>query len=190
MAPLVTKDKRVSQGTLDPQASQVPGAKLEKSCPYLVPLEHKDFLGPRVSKDPKVTAVFPEPREGQASRERRVLLASPGSDFQGLPAPKVSMACPETWGLPGAQAAQGLTACLATQVCPAKRESPESACLDSKGCLVFPASPAHLGRRETSGDQAFRESMVLSGPPASRESEVTQDRLDYRVPRGPREFPE
>ena len=31
------------------------------------------------------------------------------------------MACLETWDLPGAQAAQDLMACLATQVCPAKR---------------------------------------------------------------------
>lgn len=37
---------------------QVPGVKLEKLCPYLVPQEHKDFQGPRVSKDPKVLSVF------------------------------------------------------------------------------------------------------------------------------------
>lgn len=186
---LVTKDKWVFQGTLDPQASQVPRVKLDKLCPYLVPPEHKDFRGPRVSKDPKVTEVFLGRREGQASRERRVPLASPESDFQGLLAPKVSMACLETWDLPGAQAAQDLMACLATRVCPAKRESLASVCLDSKGCLVFPASLAHLGRRETSGDRAFRESMVLSAPQASRESEVTQDHLDYKVPREPLEFP-
>lgn len=56
------------------------------------------------------------------------------------------------------------------------RGSLESVCLVSKGYLVSPASPAPLGRRETSGDQAFRESMVLSAPQASRESEVGSSR--------------
>lgn len=61
------------------------------------------------------------------------------------------------------------------------RESLASVCLDSKGCLVFPASLAHLERRETSGDRAFRESMVLSAPQASRESEVTSSRQMWTV---------
>lgn len=38
-----------------------------------------------------MTEVFRERREDQACRERRVLLASPESDFQGLPAPKVTL---------------------------------------------------------------------------------------------------
>lgn len=36
---------------------QVPRVKLDKLCAYLVPPEHKDFRGPRVSKDPKVHLV-------------------------------------------------------------------------------------------------------------------------------------
>lgn len=183
LAPLVTKDKRVFQGPLDPQASQVPRVKQEKPCPYLVPLEHKDFRDPQVSRGRKVTEVFLEPQEGRACQERRALLASPESDFQGPLAPKVLMAYPETWDLLAVQAARDLMAYLATQVCLAKRESPELVYQDSKDCQVFLAFLAHLGRRGTSGDQVFRESMVLLAPQAFRESEVTQDRLDYKVPK-------
>lgn len=39
----------------------------------------------------QVTEVFLEPQEGQASRERRAMSASPESDFQGPPAPKVNL---------------------------------------------------------------------------------------------------
>lgn len=53
------------------------------------------------------------------------------------------------------------------------RESPELVYQDSKDCQVFLAFLAHLGRRGTSGDQVFRESMVLLAPQAFRESEVT-----------------
>lgn len=56
------------------------------------------------------------------------------------------------------------------------RESLELVCQDSKDYQVFPAFPVHPGRRETSGDQAFPESMELLGPPAFRESEVTSYR--------------
>lgn len=38
-----------------------------------------------------MTEVFLEPQEGQACQERRALLASPESDFQGPLAPKVSL---------------------------------------------------------------------------------------------------
>lgn len=53
------------------------------------------------------------------------------------------------------------------------RESPGLVCQDSKERQVSQALLAHLGRRGTSGDQAFLESMEPSGPPAFRESEVT-----------------
>jgi len=188
LALLVTKDKRVFRGPLDPQASQVPRVKQEKLCPYLVPLEHKDFRDPQASQGHKVTEVFLEPQEGQASRERRAMSASPESDFQGPPAPKVLMAYLETWDLLGVRVARDLTAYLATRVCPAKRESRALVYQDSKDCRVFPAFPAHLERRGTSGEQAFLESMVLSAPQAFRESEVTQDRLDYKVPKELREL--
>lgn len=188
LAPLVTKDKRAFQETLDSQASQVPRVKQEESCLYLVPLEQLDFRVPQVSKGPKVIEVSLEPREAVASQERRVLPASRGLDFQGLPAPKVLMAYLEMWDLPGIQVAQDLVAYLATQVCLAKRESLELVCQDSKDCQVFQASPAHLGRRDTSGNQAFPESMERSGPPAFREREVTQDLLDYKVPKELWEF--
>lgn len=188
LVPLVIKDKQAFQETLDPQDRQVSEVKQEELCLYLVPLEHKDFQGPQVLKGPKVTEVFLEPREGQASRERRVLSASLALDFQGLQAPKVLMAYLERWDILGIQVAQDLLAYLATQVCPAKRESLELVCQDSKDYQVFPAFPVHPGRRETSGDQAFPESMELLGPPAFRESEVTQDLLDYKVPKELREF--
>lgn len=123
LAPLVTKDKRAFREALDPPACQVPRVKQEKSCPYLVLLEQKDFRGPQVSKAPKVTEVFLEPQEGRASRERRVLLASPGLGFQGLLAPKVLMAYLEMWDLLGIRVAKDLVAYLALQVCRAKRES-------------------------------------------------------------------
>lgn len=158
-------------------------------CPYLVPPEHKDFQDPQASPGRKVTEVFREPQEGRATRERRALSASLGSDFQGPPAPKVLMAYPETWDLLAVQVARGSMAYLAIPVCPARRESRELVCQDSKGCQAFPAFPAPPGRRGTSGDQASRESTVLSAPQAFRESEVTQDRLDYRVPKEPRELP-
>lgn len=178
---LVIKDKQAFQETLDPQASQVSEVKQEESCLYLVPLEHKDFQGPQVLKGPKVTEAFLEPQEGQASQERRALLASLALDFQGLQAPKVLMAYLEMRDFRGIQVAQDLLAYLATQVCLAKRESLELVCQDSKDYQVFPAFLVHPGRRETLGDQAFPESMELSGPPAFRESEVTQGLLDYKV---------
>lgn len=188
LAPLVTKDKQVFRGSLGPQASQVPRVKQEKLCPYLVPLEHRDFQDPQVSKGRKVTEVFLEPQEGRASQERRELSASRESDFQGLPAPKVLMAYLETWDLLGVQVARDLMAYLATQVCLAKRESQELVCQDSKDYLVFLAFLAHPGKRGTLEDQAFQESMVLLAPQAFRESEVTQDHLDYKVPKELREF--
>lgn len=188
LVPLEIKDKWAFRETLDPQASQVPKVKQEESCLYLVPLEQKDFQGPRVLKGPKVTEVFLAPLEGLVSPERRALLASLGLDFQGLQAPKVLMAYLEMWDFQGVQVAQDLMAYLATQVCLAKRESLELVCQDSRDCQVFPAFPAHLGRRETSGDQAFLESMELSAPPAFRESEVTQDLLDSQVPKELQEF--
>lgn len=188
LAPLATKDKRVFRGTLAPQASQVPRVKQEELCPYLVPLEHKDSRDPQASLGRKVTGVFLEPQEGRASRERRALSASPESDFQGPPAPKVLMAYQATWDLRAAQVALDSTACLATRGCPAKRESRELVYQDSKACRVFPAFPAQPGKRATSGDQASQESTVLSAPQAFRESEVTQDRLDYKVPKGLREL--
>lgn len=83
----------------------------------------------------------------------------------------------------GLQVAQDLVAHPATQVCLARRESPALVCQDTKDCQVFPAFPAHLGRRATSGDQAFPESMEQSGPPAFRGSEVTPDLLGYKVPK-------
>lgn len=182
LAPLATKDKRVFQGTLAPQASQVPRAKQEKLCPYRVPLEHKDFREPQASLGHKVTEVFLEPQEGRASRERRALSASPESDFQGPLAPKVLTACLGTWGLLAVQAARGSMAYPAIRGCPAKRGSRELVYQDSKACQAFPASPAHPGRRGTSGDRASRESTVLSAPQAFRDSEVTQGHLDYKVP--------
>lgn len=185
---LVTKDKQAFQEALDPQASQVPEAKQEELCLYLVPLEQMDFQGPQVLKGPKVIEVFLEPREVQASQERRVLLASLALDFQDLRAPKELMAYLEMRDFLGIQVAQDLLVYLATQACLAKRESLELVCQDSKDCQVFPAFPVHLGRRGTSGDQAFLESMELSGPPAFRESEVTQDLLDCKVPKELQEF--
>lgn len=188
VAPLVTKDKRAFRETLDPPASQVSGVKQEESCLYLAPLEQMDFQVPQVSKGPKVTEVSLEPQEGLASQERRALSARRGLDFQGLQAPKALMACPEIWDFLGIQVAQELMASLATQVLQAKRESPGLVCQDSKERQVFQALLAHLGRRGTSGDQAFLESMEPSGPPAFRESEVTQDLLDYKVPKELQEF--
>lgn len=161
LVPLEIKDKWAFQETLDPQASQVPKVKQEELCLYLVPLEQKDVQGPRVLKGLKVTEVFRDPLEGLASPERRALSASPGLDFQGLQAPKVLMACLEMWDFQGVQVAQDLMAYLATQVCLAKRESLELVCRDSRVYQVFPAFPEHLGRRETSGDQVFLESMEL-----------------------------
>lgn len=190
LAPLVTKDRRAFREALGSQASQVPRAKQEKSCPYLVPQEQKDFRGLPVSKGPKVTEVFLGPREGQASLERRALWASQGLDFQGLLVPKASMVYLEILDLLGFRVAKDSMAYLATQVCPAKRESLELVCQDSKACQDFPAFPAHPGRRETSGDQAFPGSMVQSAPRAFRESEVTQDRLDCKGPKEPQESPE
>lgn len=190
LVPLVTKDRRASRATLGPQASQVPRAKQEKSCPCLAPPEQKDCRGPPVSKGLKVTEVFLEPQEGRASRERRVQSASLELDFQGPRVPKVLMVYLEMLDLPGIPVAKGLTAYLATQVRPAKRESLESGCQDSKGCQGCPAPPEPLGRRETSGDQEFLESMAPSAPQAFRESEVTQDLLDCKVPKEHRESPE
>lgn len=188
VAPLVTKDKQAFQETLDPQASQVSEVKQEELCLYLVPLEQMDFRVPQVSKGPKVTEVSLEPREGLASQERRAQWASRGLDFQGLQAPKVLMAYLEMWDNLGIQVAQDLMAYLATQVHLAKRETLELVCQDSKDCQVFQAFLAHPGRRETSGDQAFLESTERLGPPAFRESEVTRDLLDCKVPRELREF--
>lgn len=53
------------------------------------------------------------------------------------------------------------------------RASLESVCRDLKACLGYRASPAPLGRRETSEDREFLESTAPSAPPASRGSEVT-----------------
>lgn len=184
----MTKDKQAFQEILDPQASQVSGVKQEESCLYLVLLEQMDFRVPQVSKDPKVTEVSLEPQEGLASQERGALSASRGLDSQDLQAPKVLMAYLEMWDFLGLQVARDLMAYLATRVCPAKRESPELVCQDPKDCQVFQAFRARLGRREASGDQAFLESMEQSGPPAFRESEVTQDLLDCKVPKELREF--
>lgn len=185
---MVTKDKQAFREILDPQASQVSGVKQEELCLYLVLLEQMDFRVPQVSKDLKVIEVSLEPREGLASQERGVLSASQGLDFQDLQAPKVLMAYLEMWDFLGIQVAQDLMAYLATQVCLAKRESPELVFLDPKDCQVFQAFLAHLGRKEASGDQAFLESMEQSGPLAFREAEVTQDLLDCKVPKGLREF--
>lgn len=43
------------------------------------------------SFSPQETEAFPEPQEGQACQERRALWASRALDFQGPPAPKVTL---------------------------------------------------------------------------------------------------
>lgn len=168
VALLVTKDKQAFREIPDPPASQVSGVKQDESCLYLAPLEQMDFRVPQVSKGPKVTEVSLEPQGGLACQERRVLSARRELDFQGLQAPKALMACPEIWDFLGIQVAQELMVSPATQVRPARRESLGLACQDSKEHQVFQAFLAHLGRRGTSGDQAFLESMAPSGPPAFR----------------------
>lgn len=188
LAPLVTKDRQAFREILDPQASQVSGVKQEKSHFYLAPLEQMDFRVLQVSKDPKVTEVSLEPQEGLVFQERRVLSARQELDFQGLQAPKALMAYLEIWDFLGIQVVQELMASLATQVHPARRESLGLVCQDSKERQVFQALLAHLGRRGTSGDQAFLESMEPLGPQAFRESEVTQDLRDYKVPKELQEF--
>lgn len=56
------------------------------------------------------------------------------------------------------------------------RESRELVCQDSKDCQVFLEFLVHLGRRETSEDQAFPGSTEILAPQAFRESEVTSYR--------------
>lgn len=115
-------------------------------------------------------------------------MASLALDFQGLPGPKVLMASLGTWDLLGILVAQDLMAYLATQVHLVKRESRELVCQDSKDCQVFLEFLVHLGRRETSEDQAFPGSTEILAPQAFRESEVTRDLLDYKVPKELQEF--
>lgn len=190
LAPLVTKDRWAFRETPGPQACQVPRVKKERSCPYPVPLEQQDFRGPPGSKAPKVTEVFLEPREGRVSLERRVQSASPGLAFQDLPAPKVLTVYLETLDLLEIPVAKVLMAYLATQVRLAKRASLELVCRDSKVCRDSLASPAPLERRETSGDQAFLGSTAPLALQAFRESEVTRDLLDCKVPKELLEPPE
>lgn len=187
LAPVVTKDRWASQEPPGPQASQVPRERREKSCPCPAPLEQKDFPGLLASRGHKVTEVFLEAPEGQASPERRAPLASLGLDFLGLPVPKALMVYLETLDLLGIQVVKASTAYLATPVHLARRVSLELVCRDSKACPGYLASPAPLGRRETLEDREFLESMAPSAPQASRGSEVTQDHLDFKAPKELRE---
>lgn len=93
VVPLVTKDKQAFLEALGLQACQAQRVKQEQLFPYPALLEQQDFQGPLDSQGFKVTEAFQEPQDDQASQERRVLWASQGLDFLGLPAPKVLMAC-------------------------------------------------------------------------------------------------
>lgn len=138
--------------------------------------------GPPDSQDPKVTEASLGPQDGQVSLERRVLWASQGLDFLGLRAPKAWMAYPETWDLPGAQAAQDLTAYLAARVHLARRGSLESVFLGSKACLVSLAFLAPLERKAALGDPVFPGNMERLAPLGFRASEGTLDLLEHRAP--------
>lgn len=134
------------------------------------------------SQDPKVTEASLGPQDGQASLERRVLWASQELDFQGLQAPKVWTAYPETWVLQGSQAARDLTAYLAALVHLARRGSLELVFLGSKACLVSLAFLAPLERKAASGDLVFPGSMEQLAPLGFRASEAILDLLEYRDP--------
>lgn len=189
-APSVTKDKQAFLGALGPPACQVRRVKQDRSSPCLALREQKACQAPPASKAPKVTGASLEPQDGQDFREKRVPWASLGSDFQGLPAPRVWTASLETGDFLGAQAAQGSMAYLAAPVCQDKRGSLESACQDSRGFLGFLAFLAHLGRRGALEVLASLESTEPSGPLGFRASEVTQDLRACKAPWALRELQE
>ena len=70
---------------------QVPRVKQEKLCPYLVPLEHRDFQDPQVSKGRKVLLAFSFARRYTWNIHRffshclSVLLTTGDRGFPGTP---------------------------------------------------------------------------------------------------------